>query len=203
MEINGAKFITSITGNSDFEGKGIPEIAAAGKSNVGKSTFINCMCNNFKLARVSQEPGKTRVINIYNCGSFHLVDLPGYGFARAPGHIRQSWGKMMENYLGGSQQLSHVFQLVDLRHPPTNDDVMMVNYLRHFGVPFTVIATKADKISKSQRAKHVSVICRTIAVQPWEVIPFSGTDRTGRDLVLKKIEEILAAGLPLEPSCEE
>jgi GTP-binding protein len=192
MEINGAKFITSITGNMDFPGKGLPEIAAAGKSNVGKSTFINCVCNNRKLARVSQEPGKTRLINIYDCKDFHLVDLPGYGFARAPGHIKQTWGKMMEDYLGNSRQLCHVFQLVDLRHPPTQDDMLMVNYLRHFEIPFTVVATKADKISRSQRARYVNQICRGIAVQPWEIILFSGTDRTGREDVLEKIEIILS-----------
>ena len=183
--------MTSIIGNNDFPGKGLPEIAAAGKSNVGKSTFINCMCNNFKLARVSQEPGKTRVINIYDCKKFHLVDLPGYGFARAPGNVQRAWGKMMEEYLGGSQELCHIFQLLDLRHPPTQDDARMINYLRHYDVPFTIIATKADKISKAQRARHVNQICRTVAVQPWEVIPFSGTDRTGRDQVLEKIENIL------------
>ncbi|MGI5898586.1 MAG: ribosome biogenesis GTP-binding protein YihA/YsxC [Christensenellales bacterium] len=191
MEINEAKFITSITGNADFPGKGLPEIAAAGKSNVGKSTFINCVCNNRKLARVSQEPGKTRLINIYGCGDFHLVDLPGYGFARAPIHIKQTWGKMMEDYLGNSQQLCHVFQLVDLRHPPTQDDILMVNYLRHYEIPFTVVATKTDKISRSQRARHINQICRVIAVQPWEIIPFSGTDRTGREDILEKIENIL------------
>ncbi|MBE5760945.1 MAG: YihA family ribosome biogenesis GTP-binding protein [Clostridiales bacterium] len=191
MEIKNAKFITSITGNQPFPGKGLPELAVSGKSNVGKSTFINCMCNNHKLARTSQEPGKTRVINIFDCGVFHLVDLPGYGYAKVSGAMQRSWGAMMEGYLSGSQELLHVFQLVDLRHEPTEDDIMMINYMRHYDVPFTIVATKADKLSRSQRFSNIARICRTLGVQPWEVIPFSGVDRTGRDIVLDRIDKIL------------
>jgi len=191
MQIKNAKFITSIVGNQSFPNKGLPEIAVAGKSNVGKSSFINCMCNNFKLARTSQEPGKTRVINVFDCGAFHLMDLPGYGFAKVSANIQRDWGRMMEEYLSGSQELCHVLQLVDLRHEPTKDDVQMINYLRHFNIPFTVIATKADKLSRAQRFRQLAQVCRGIGVQPWQVICFSSVDRTGKEEVEKRLEEIL------------
>ena len=192
MEIIGAKFITSIVGGQSFPGKGLPEIAVSGKSNVGKSTFINCMCNNFKLARVSAEPGKTRTINIYDCGRFFLMDLPGYGFAKVGAEQKKSWGAMIEGYLSSSRELAHVIQLVDLRHDPTADDQMMINYLRSYQIPFTVVATKADKLSKSQRFQKIAAVCRGLGVQPWQVIPFSGIDRTGRADVLLRLDEVLS-----------
>jgi GTP-binding protein len=192
MQIKNAKFITSITGDAAFPGKGLPEIAVAGKSNVGKSSFINCMCNNFKLARTSQEPGKTRLINVFDCGRFHLMDLPGYGFARVSAQMQHDWGRMMESYLSGSRHLCHVLQLVDLRHEPTRDDVQMIQYLRHYEIPFTIIATKADKLSRAQRFRQTAQVCRGIGVQPWQVICFSSVDRTGKEDVEKRLDEILA-----------
>ena len=120
--------------------------------------------------------------------AFFLVDLPGYGFAKAPKQEKQKWAEMIEGYLRASEHLKRVFQLVDIRHEPTGDDAMMVEYLRHYEIPFTVVATKADKLSKAQRARSIPAICRKLAVQPWEVIPYSAKDGTGRDRLLEVIE---------------
>ena len=193
MIIKNAQFLRSMGALSAFEGQGLPEIAMAGKSNVGKSSLINSLAHNSKLARTSSEPGKTRLINLYSMNdAFYLVDLPGYGFAKAPKQERDKWGAMIEGYLRGSTHLKRVFQLVDIRHTPTRDDQMMVDYLRHYDIPFTVIATKADKLSKAQRGRSIPVICRTLAVQPWEIIVYSSEDGTGREALLEHIEAELS-----------
>lgn len=192
MTIKKSRFVLSLSELKPFQGQGLPEIALAGKSNVGKSSLINSLTNNSKLARTSSEPGKTRLVNFYELNEeMFLVDLPGYGFAKAPKTERERWAGMIEGYLEKSENLRHVFQLVDIRHTPTQEDVMMINYLRHYDIPFTVIATKADKISKAQRGRQIPVICRTLVVQPWEIIQYSSEDKTGRDKLLEQIEAIL------------
>lgn len=192
MMIKKAKFLLSQSRFESFPQQGMPEIAMAGKSNVGKSSLINSLTRHSKLARTSSEPGKTRLINYYAINEdFLLVDLPGYGFARAPKSEQDKWAQMIEGYLTGSQQLKHVFHLVDIRHAPTREDQMMTEYLRHYDIPFTVIATKADKLSKAQRSRSIPVICRTLVVQPWEVMTYSSEDLTGREALLDKIDEIL------------
>ena len=197
MIIKKAKFLLSQSKFGDFPQQGMPEIAMAGKSNVGKSSLINSLTRHSKLARTSSEPGKTRLINYYSINEeFLLVDLPGYGFARAPKSEQEKWSQMIEGYLTGSQQLKHVLHLVDIRHAPTKEDQMMAEYLRHYDIPFTVIATKADKLSKAQRSRSIPVICRTLAVQPWEIMTYSSEDLTERDALLDKIDEIL--GLKVE-----
>lgn len=190
MIIKNAKFVVSLDSLTSFPGQGMPEIALAGKSNVGKSSLINSLVRNSKLARTSSEPGKTRLINFYSINQeMLLVDLPGYGFAKASKNEKQKWGAMIEGYLEGSSNLKHVLQLVDIRHDPTADDIMMVNYLRHYKIPFTVVATKADKLSKAQRSRSIPVICRKLVVQPWEIIQYSSEDGTGRDKLLALINE--------------
>ncbi|MGN0185626.1 MAG: ribosome biogenesis GTP-binding protein YihA/YsxC [Aristaeellaceae bacterium] len=192
MIIKKAKFLLSQSKFGGFPQQGMPEIAMAGKSNVGKSSLINSLTRHSKLARTSSEPGKTRLINYYSINEeFLLVDLPGYGFARAPKSEQEKWSQMIEGYLTSSQQLKHVFHLVDIRHTPTKEDQMMTEYLRHYDIPFTVIATKADKLSKAQRSRSIPVICRTLVVQPWEIMTYSSEDLTGRDALLDKIDEIL------------
>lgn len=192
MVIKKAQFITSLDAFRDYPGIGRPEIAMVGKSNVGKSSMINKLTNNGKLARTSAEPGKTRLINLFDLnGEIILVDLPGYGFAKVSHSEKQRWTGMIEGYLSGSTHLKRVLMLVDMRHKPTNDDVDMVNYLRHFGIPFTVVATKADKLSRAEKNRSLPVICRVLAVQPWEVIPFSSEDGTGREKVLDLLDELL------------
>lgn len=199
MTIKKSKFVQSLSTFKDSPDQGLPEIAMVGKSNVGKSSLINNLTRNAKLARTSSEPGKTRLVNLYLINeSFFLVDLPGYGFAKAPKHEKEKWAEMIEGYLRNSRNLKRVFQLVDIRHAPTQDDQMMVDYLRHYDIPFTVIATKADKLSKAQRARSIPVICRTLQVQPWEVLVHSAKDSTGRDDVLELIETEIA---PRQEEC--
>jgi len=192
MEIKKADFVTSMAAYGDFEGRGLPQIAVAGKSNVGKSTLINRLCRRNKLARTSSTPGKTRLINIFLLNeAFHLVDLPGYGFAKVDKQEKARWGKMMQDYFTQSQELKHVLCLVDIRHDPTEDDLMMNRFLREMEIPFSVIATKADKISRKARSKYLAPICRGLLVQPWEIICFSGEDGTGREELLARLEDIL------------
>ena len=171
----------------------LPEFAFAGKSNVGKSSLINALMNRKALARTSSQPGKTQTINFYNInGDLYYVDLPGYGYAKVPQSEKAKWGKMIENYLHKSQMLKCVFLLVDIRHEPTEDDKQMNLFLRQMGIPFTVIATKADKISRGARQKQLAPICRALLVQPWEVICWSSEDGTGRDQLLTLLEKVLA-----------
>lgn len=205
MTIKKSKFVQSMSTFTSFPGQGLPEIAMAGKSNVGKSSLINSLTRNSKLARTSSAPGKTRLVNLYLINEdMFLVDLPGYGFAKAPKQEKEKWAAMIEGYLCQSPNLKHVFQLVDIRHTPTQEDQMMVEYLRHYNIPFSVIATKADKLSKAQRNRNIPVICRTLAVQPWEILCYSSEDGTGRDQLLKKIEdEVLNAPEPVMPEYED
>lgn len=195
MQIKRAAFVRSLDRLVPFPGQGAPEIAMAGKSNVGKSSLINRVTRHSKLARVSGEPGKTRLINVYslNDDQLMLVDLPGYGFARAPQSEKKRWAGMIEGYLSGSKHLRHVLQLVDIRHAPTQEDQLMVNYLRHYGLPFTVVANKSDKLSRAERSRSIPVICRTLAVQPWEVLPFSAEDGTGVDKLLELMGTLIDA----------
>ena len=189
MTISKSRFVRSMGAFEAFPGQGLPEIAMVGKSNVGKSSLINSLTGNSKLARTSAEPGKTRLVNLYLINeAFFLVDLPGYGFAKAPKQEKQRWADMIEGYLRGSAHLKRVFQLVDLRHEPTGDDQLMVEYLRHYDIPFTVVATKADKLSGAQRSRCIPAICRALAVQPWEVMVYSSKDGTGKDKLLELIE---------------
>lgn len=200
MIIKRAEFITSLDSLRAFPDQGLPEIAMAGKSNVGKSSMINSLCNNKKLARTSSEPGKTRLINLYKVNEeMLLADLPGYGFAKAPQSEKQKWAKMIEGYLAGSENLRHVLQLVDIRHEPTKADIQMVNYLRYYDLPFTVVATKADKLSRAQMQKQIHQICRALVVQPWEIIPYSSENGYGKDKLLTVIDGILNP----EPAAEE
>ena len=200
MRITKSKFALSQSSFVDFPGRGLPEIAMVGKSNVGKSSLINGLTRNSKLARTSAEPGKTRLVNYYLINeTFFLVDLPGYGFAKAPKAEKDRWAAMIEGYLKTSEYLKRVFLLVDLRHEPTENDVLMADYLRHYSIPFTVIATKADKLSKAQRGRNIPVICRKLVVQPWEVIISSSEDGTGMEAILDAIE----AELPKPEQAEE
>lgn len=195
MEINQTEFITSLTEYKKFPGIGKPEIAFAGRSNVGKSSLLNSLARRKALAKVSATPGKTRMINIFNAdGAFFLVDLPGYGFAKVTQQEQERWGKMMSGYFQTSKSLRLTLHLVDIRHEPTRDDVTMNRFLRQTEQPFFVVATKADKISKAQRQKNIALIGRALEVQPWQILPYSSETGEGRKELLKVIEEALKAG---------
>ncbi len=178
----------------------LPEFAFAGKSNVGKSTLINALMNRKSYARTSSMPGKTQTINYYNVNdAFYLVDLPGYGYATAGVKVKQQWGKMIENYLHTSKKLEAVFLLVDARHEPSENDVMMFDWVLAAGFTPYVIATKSDKLKRSQIAKQMAMIKRTIRDKStagrdvtFEVIPFSGLSKAGREDIYTVLEGFLS-----------
>ena len=192
--IKQAKFVTSVADASKMPDYGVPEIAIAGKSNVGKSSFINFMVNQNKLAKTSQEPGRTRLLNYFeiNNGEYYFVDLPGYGYAKVNKQEKQKWGGLIENYLRTSNRLINVFVLVDMRHEPTDDDKMLINYLYSYNIPFTIIATKADKLSRAQQQKCLSVIATALCVGPKDILVTSASAKTGKEGVLDRIEMLLA-----------
>ncbi len=192
MVIERAAFLTSMDRYRDYPGIGLPEVAVAGKSNVGKSSMINRLCRRNKLAKTSSTPGKTRLLNVFDIdGQLRLMDLPGYGFAKVDKQEKQRWAGMLEGYFAESVTLRRVLHLVDIRHDPTQDDRDMNGFLRAYDLPFTVIATKADKISRGARMKHVAAICRALQVQPWEVIPWSSETGEGRETVIALLEGVL------------
>jgi len=192
MEIKQASFVTSLAKYHENPPIQLPQLAVVGKSNVGKSSLINSLCNRRKLCKTSATPGKTRLINVFLINEeFHLVDLPGYGFAKVDKAEKKRWGDMMDTYFQESNYLMHVLHLVDIRHEPTQDDIDMNQYFRQMDIPFTVVATKADKISRAARMKHIAPICRALLVQPWEIIPYSSEDGFGRDKLLDVIEDVL------------
>lgn len=192
MDIIKAEFVTSLSEYKKFPGMGLPQIAVAGKSNVGKSSLINSLCRRKNLARVSGTPGKTRLINIFLLNDeFHLVDLPGYGFAKVDKKEKERWGSMMDGFFADSALLRTTLHLVDIRHDPTQDDLTMNRFLRQTGHPFIVVATKADKISRGARMKQLAPICRMLEVQPWQVIPYSSETGEGRTQLLSTLAECL------------
>jgi GTP-binding protein len=172
---------------------GQAEVAFAGKSNVGKSTLINTLLNRKALARTSAQPGKTQTINFYQVNqSFYLVDLPGYGYTTAAVSVRQSWGRMIERYLKRSDTLKNVFLLVDIRHEPNANDRQMYDWIVQMGYRPIVIATKADKINRSQISKQAAVCRKALGMQEDDLlIPFSAKTRDGRDQIWEIIEQHL------------
>lgn len=170
-----------------------PEIALVGRSNVGKSSLINKLVNRKNLAKSSSTPGKTRTINFYMVNeSWYLVDLPGYGFAKVSKAEKLKWNKMIENYLSGRKQLRGVIQLVDIRHVPAENDILMKEWLMHYQIPLLLIATKADKISRGARQKHLNQIRKAMGLNSGDLLlPFSAETGEGVEEVLAAIEEIL------------
>ncbi|EKX90758.1 Probable GTP-binding protein EngB [Peptostreptococcus anaerobius] len=159
MKIRTAEITMSAVNRSQYPGEGIPEIALAGRSNVGKSSVINGLLSRKNFARTSSTPGKTRTINFYLINEeFYFVDLPGYGYAKVAKTEKEKWGAIMEMYLSDRRELCAIFLLVDCRHEPTADDKMMYEWIKHFGYNCVVVATKADKISRGQYQKHTSII---------------------------------------------
>ncbi len=174
-----------------------PEIAFAGKSNVGKSSLINVLMERKSLARTSSQPGKTQTINFYNVNDeMYLTDLPGYGFAKVPEKEKQKWGRMIERYLNTSEQLRAIFLLIDIRHNPSDNDRLMYEWMVYQGFHPIIIATKLDKIKRSQLGKQLKVIRTGLDVEPGTVIiPFSAITRQGRDEI-RDLMEVIVKGEP-------
>ena len=172
---------------------GLPEIAFAGRSNVGKSSLFNTLVNRKKRARVSQSPGKTRTINFYVINDrFRIVDLPGYGYAKVSKSVSQQWGPMIEKYLASRSELVKVVQLVDSRHEPSKQDVQMYEWLKYYGMDGIVVATKSDKISRNELAKNIALIRKTLKMAPEDkVIAVSSLKKTGYEELWEILEELI------------
>lgn len=190
MIIKKASFITSAAGAKDMIVSELPQVAVVGKSNVGKSSFINYLANDGKLARTSKEPGRTRLINYFLFNEdFILTDLPGYGFARVSREEKKKWAATIEEYLDNEENLRLVCFLVDIRHDPTEDDKIMYNYLFKRAVPFIIVATKSDKIAKSKVKNQLRHLASVLKVGMDNILPVSSQNKTGKEEVLEKIEK--------------
>lgn len=191
MIIKSAEFVTSVAGVGQLKDFGLPEFAFVGRSNVGKSSLINAMTKRNKLAKASSTPGRTRLINYFNINNeLMLVDLPGYGFAQASKQEQAKWQKLIGTYLECSQNLKRVFVLVDIRHKPNEKDKQMLEYLYYYNIPFSVIATKLDKISRGQIDKHITIIANELSIGKDNILPISSQDKRGIDKIWAEIENI-------------
>ena len=169
-----------------------PEFLLVGRSNVGKSSFINALVNRKNFARTSATPGKTQTLNFYLINdNFYLVDVPGYGYAKVSKKLKSKFGMIIEDYLEERENLKHVFMLIDFRHKPTSDDVMMYEFLKYYNIPLTIVATKADKVKKSSYDKNKKIILATLGINEEDLILFSTVLKISKEEVLGKIETLI------------
>ena len=200
--IKQAEFVTSAGTEGAYPDPLPCEIAIVGKSNVGKSSLINRLANNNKLAKTSASPGKTRLVNFFLLNrSLYLVDLPGYGFAKASKTEQKSWGALLERYLS-SGRVRHLFMLIDIRHAPTQDDLQMFRYLIYYNIPYTLIATKADKIARSKQKQEANKRAKELGAPPF-AIPFSSETGEGKAELLERIGQIFSDCAPKEKDSSE
>lgn len=180
MKINNSRFVTSAYESDDFPWNKLPEFAFSGRSNVGKSSMINNLLNRKKLAHTGSTPGKTQCINFYNIDNkLYFVDLPGYGFARVPDSVRDSWDELINEYLYNRKNLHGVIQIIDIRHAPTETDCLMVKWLKEVGLPFLVVGTKTDKISRSKYHKKSKLIKEKVKIDDDKFGPVLFSAKTG------------------------
>ena len=192
MNVTKAEMIITAGLSSQFPVHDMPEIAFAGKSNVGKSSLLNAMLNRKALARTSSQPGKKQTINFYNVqDTYMFVDLPGYGYAKVSKTDRERWGKLIEGYLEKREQLKKIILLIDIRHEVGNNDKMMYDWIKHYHNEVIVVATKMDKIKRSQVQKHLSMIRKGLNLMPEDkLVGFSSETKQGKEELWKIIEEI-------------
>ncbi|ATD56245.1 ribosome biogenesis GTP-binding protein YihA/YsxC [Clostridium chauvoei] len=203
MKIKNSEFIISAVKRHQYPETGLPEVAFVGRSNVGKSSIINALTNRKKLAKVSQTPGKTRLINFFmiNSGEFYLVDLPGYGYAKVSKKEQESWGNTIETYLTGREQLKRVILLVDSRHKPTTQDIQMHEWIKHFGYEEIVVATKSDKLSNNDLRKSEKIIKETLKLDSNDKLYFfSSLNKKGKDQL---IDNLFSGLVQMEENVEE
>jgi len=202
MKIKSSEFVISAVSPKQYPDEGLPEIALAGRSNVGKSSLINKMLLRKNLARTSSQPGKTQQLNYYRINEeLFFVDVPGYGYAKVSKSEREAWGRMIEKYMTEREPLRLVLQLVDLRHPPTALDVSMYEWLSHYDIPICVVGTKADKLTKNQMPKHAKIVRETLGIPKGQpLVLFSSETGMGRDELWSIIEQ--AADLSRETPAE-
>lgn len=193
MKINSVDLTISAVRRSQYPTDHKPEFLMVGRSNVGKSSFINTLINRKNYARTSANPGKTQTINFYLVNeAFYLVDAPGYGFANLSKNKKRKFGLMMEDYLTGRENLKQVFMLIDFRHKPSSDDIMMYNFLKHYKIPVTIVATKSDKIGITKQQSQRSMILNELdLVVGDDFIVFSNVTKLGKNEVQEKIERII------------
>jgi GTP-binding protein len=183
MKVVSSDIVISAVRPEQYPETDLPEFALAGRSNVGKSSFINKMLNRKGLARISSKPGKTQTLNFYLINEIlHFVDVPGYGYAKVSKSERAAWGRMIETYFTSREQLKAAVLIVDLRHPPTQDDIMMYDFLKHYGIPCIIVATKADKIPRGKWQKHLKVTKETLDLDENDhIVLFSSETGEGKD----------------------
>ena len=193
MKTDNVSLVVSAVRRSQYPDDGLPEFIMLGRSNVGKSSFLNALVNRKNLARISAKPGKTSTINFFNVDDkMYLVDVPGYGYADTSKEEVRKFGLMVEEYLEKRKELKRVFLLVDFRHTPTNDDKMMYDYLKYYQIPVTVVATKVDKVSSREKEKNLKNLKNTLDIVVGDnIVLFSSVTKTGRDEIIKIIEEII------------
>ena len=193
MKTDNVSLVASAVRRSQYPIDGLPEFIMIGRSNVGKSSFLNTLVNRKNMARISSKPGKTSTINFFNVDDkFYLVDVPGYGYADTSREEIRKFGLMVEEYLEKRKELKRVFLLVDFRHTPTNDDKIMYDYLKYYQIPVTVVATKMDKVSSREKEKNLKNLKDTLDIVVGDnIVLFSSVNKTGREEILKIIEEII------------
>ena len=191
LTVKNATFITSAARSDQFITPDKPMIAVCGKSNVGKSSFINMLANRKKLAKTSSEPGRTRLVNYFDFGAFILADLPGYGFARVSKGEKEKWAKTLDAFFKDREKIAHVFMLVDSRHDPTVDDVQMIEFLNYHILPFTVVLTKADKLSRMKLKEHLRAIAADLYLGEKNLLATSSETGYGKTDVLNKIHSVI------------
>ena len=193
MQIKDVNLESTAVRISQYPTDNLPEFLLVGRSNVGKSSFINSVIDRKNYARTSSKPGKTQTLNFYLVNKeFYLVDVPGYGYAAVSDKTREKFGLMIEEYLKSRPNLKHVFMLIDYRHKPTEDDLLMYNFLKYYNVPVTIVATKYDKIGKSMKAKQDKLISSSLDLAEGdEIINYSAVTKYGRDKIYEKLESLL------------
>lgn len=193
MNYNNAIFEKSFGTAEQLEASDLPEICFCGRSNVGKSSLINRVLGRKSIARVSSKPGKTVTVNFYRVGDFRLVDLPGYGYAKVPFSEKSRWAELMESYFQSGRNIKMAFQLIDMRHPATEFDISMLDFMSQMGIPYTVILTKSDKLNKTETENRLSLIREELGTfaENTEIIPFSAQNNNGVESLRAVIENSL------------
>lgn len=193
MKITSTELFISAVRQSQYPEDSLPEFLIVGRSNVGKSSFVNTLINRKNFARTSSKPGKTQTLNFYKINKdFYFVDVPGYGYAIADKKTQMKFGKMIEDYVANRKELKEVFMLVDFRHKPTSDDILMYNYLKYYNLKVTIVATKIDKISFGQREKYKGIILKTLDLKEGDnLILFSSVTKDGKKDIYNTIEKYL------------
>lgn len=201
MEVSKAEFVKSAVKPKDYPQTELPEVAFVGRSNVGKSSLINVIANRKSLVRTSSTPGRTQLINFFdiNDGLLTLVDLPGYGYAKAPPELRKQWGPMIETYLAKRNNLKAVVLILDIRRVPSEGDLRMLGWLITYDIPAIIVLTKCDKLSKVERAKQTALIATAVKREKSELFHFSALSREGRDLIWREIVRLTAPDPEADP----